>query len=115
MQQQTFDGAAFGPPQPTQPSDTLDVQVLAILQDRQVHHRHALAAEVGANVRQVRASVSRLRSLGWPIGFGSSGGYRLAWERPALEALLRKYRSQALAELRIHNRLKRVLQRQGAA
>jgi biotin operon repressor len=91
------------------------VQVLAILQDGRVHHRHSLAAEVGANVRQVRASVSRLRSLGWPVGFGASGGYRLAWERPTLEALLRNYRSQALAELRIHNRLKRLLQHAGAA
>src|ERR1700730_6178040 len=100
MQQPTFDGAAFGPPQPDQPTDLLDVQVLAILQDGRVHHRHGLAAEGGANVRQVRAAVSRLRSLGWPIGFGASGGYRLTWERPALEALFRKYRSQALAELR---------------
>jgi hypothetical protein len=64
----------------------MDVQVLAILQDGRVHHRHALATEVGANVRQVRASVSRLRVLGWPIGFGANGGYRLTWERPAAPA-----------------------------
>jgi hypothetical protein len=111
MQQITPDGAAWVPPQP---SDPLDVQVLAILQDGRIHHRHSLSAEVGANVRQVRASVSRLRVLGWPIGFGPTGGYRLSWERPALEALLRKYRSQALAELRVVNRLKRVLQRWAA-
>jgi biotin operon repressor len=107
MQQITLSGAAWQPPQPT---DALDVQVLAILQDGRVHRRQVLSVEVGANVRQVRASVSRLRVLGWPIGFGTNGGYRLSWERPALEALLRKYRSQALAELRVHNRLKRVLQ-----
>jgi hypothetical protein len=111
MQQLMIEGRLHVPPQPT---DALDVQVLAILQDGRVHRRQALAAEVGANVRQVRASVSRLRSLGWPIGFGDAGGYRLSWERSALEALLRKYRSQALAELRVHNRLKRVLQRWAA-
>jgi hypothetical protein len=65
-------------------------------------------------VRQVRASVSRLRVLGWPVGFGAVGGYRLTWERPALERLLAKYRSQALAELRVVNRLKRMLQRWAA-
>jgi biotin operon repressor len=112
MQQVTLEGRPWEPPQP---SDPLDVQVLAILQDGRVHDRHHLAAEVGTSVRQVRASVSRLRALGWPIGFGDNGGgYRLAWERPALEVLLRKYRSQALAELRIFNRLKRVLQRWAA-
>jgi biotin operon repressor len=111
VQQTTFNGAAFGPPQPDQPTDALELQVLAILQDGRVHHRQALAAEVGANVRQVRAAVSRLRVLGWPIGFGATGGYQLTWERPALEALLRKYRSQALAELRVLSRLKRMLQR----
>jgi hypothetical protein len=71
-------------------------------------------ASSAPNVRQVRASVSRLRVLGWPIGFGPAGGYRLSWERSALEALLRKYRSQALAELRVVNRLKRLLQRWAA-
>src|SRR5919202_5780529 len=104
MTQMTLEGAAWVPPQP---SDPLDVQVFAILQDGRVHHRHALSAEVGANMRQVRASVSRLRVLGWPIGFGLNGGYRLSWERPALEALMRKYQSQALAELRVVNRLRR--------
>jgi hypothetical protein len=112
MQQVTLNRPAHVPPQP---SDALDVQVLAILQDGRVHQRHALAAEVGANVRQVRASISRLRALGWPICFGADGsGYRLAWERPALEALLRKYRSQALAELRLVSRIKRMLQRWAA-
>ena len=110
--QQTFDGAAFGPPQPDQPTDALDIQVLAVLRDQHVHNRHALAIEVGANVRQVRASVSRLRALGWPIGFGAEGsGYCLAWKRSAIEALLAKYRRQALAELRVHSKLKRMLQR----
>jgi hypothetical protein len=56
----------------------------------------------------------RPRVLGWPIGFGPTGGHRLSWERSALEALLRKYRSQALAELRVVNRLKRELQRWAA-
>ena len=107
-----LNGAAFEPPSP---SDPLDIHVLAILNDGRVHHRHALAAEVGANVRQVRASVSRVRALGWPIGFGSDGrGYRLTWERAALEALLAKLRKQALAELHVHNRLKRLLQRLAA-
>jgi hypothetical protein len=109
--QQTFDEAAFGPPQPDQSTDALDIQVLAVLQDQHTHDRHTLSTEVGANVRQVRASVSRLRALGWPIGFGAEGsGYRLAWERSAVEALLAKYRRQALAELRVHSKLKRMLQ-----
>jgi hypothetical protein len=46
------------------------------------------------------------RSASAPLVATSSPG-----ERPALEALLRKYRSQALAELRVVSRLKRMLQR----
>jgi len=61
------------------------------------HHQADVATLVGVNVRQVRGAISRLRAVGWPIGFGDHGGYRLAWDRSALEALLRNYRFQALA------------------
>lgn len=111
MQQITLEGAAWEPPQPTDP---LDVDVLSILQDGHVHERDRLSVAVQANVRQVRASVSRLRLLGWPIGFGEGGGYRLSWEREDIESLMRKYRSQALAELRVLRRLSRLLQRVAA-
>jgi predicted DNA-binding transcriptional regulator YafY len=103
----TLDGAAWVPPQPTDP---LALQVLIILQDGRTHGRHSLSAEVGANVREVRRAVSELRQLGWPIGFGVSGGYRLSWATEDLDVLEAKYRRQALSELRTLRRIRRARQ-----
>jgi hypothetical protein len=82
VQQITLDGAAWVPPRPT---NQLDVQVLALLHDGHVHHRHSLSIEVGADVRPVCASVSRLRVLGWPICLGPNGGYQLSWRPEDLD------------------------------
>lgn len=112
MAQFTLEGAAWEPPLPT--SDPLATQVLTILQDGRVHHRHALADNVRANVRQVRAAVATLRQLGWPIGFGAGGGYRLSWEPHDLDALERKYRRQALSEMRTLRSIRRARQRRVA-
>ncbi|MGI9146033.1 MAG: hypothetical protein ACR2IK_05710 [Chloroflexota bacterium] len=112
MQQLTLpDGHPWEPPLPT---DSLALAVLEILQDGRVHDRHVLADQVDATVRQVRAAISELRRQGWPICFGGQGGYLLSWDAEDLEQLLRKYRSQALAELRVINRLKRAMQRRAA-
>lgn len=108
MQQITLDGAAWMPPQP---SDALALQVLAILHDGRTHRRQSIAAEVGSNVRQVRAAVSLLRQLGWPIGFGARGGYRLSWAVEDLDALEAKYRRQAMSELRTLRLIRRARQR----
>jgi biotin operon repressor len=113
VQQLTFPEGL--PWQPPEPSDELGMRILAALNDGQVHDRHALAVTVGVSVRQVRAAVSELRALGWPICFGPRGGYQLSWKPDDIAALLRKYRSQALAELRVVNRLKRILERTAAA
>jgi hypothetical protein len=93
---------------PPQPTNHLDVQVLAILHDGHVYHRHSLSIEVGADVRPVCASVSRLRVLGWPICLGPNGGYQLSWRPEDLYALERKYHSQALSQLRTLNRIRRM-------
>lgn len=112
MQQLTLpDGQPWSPPLPT---DDLALAVLERLQDERVHDRHVLADQVHTSVRHVRSVISELRRQGWPICFGDQGGYLLSWDPAALEVLLRKYRSQALAELRVVNRLKRILQRRAA-
>jgi hypothetical protein len=94
VQQITLDGAAWVPPRPT---NQLDVQVLALLHDGHVHHRHSLSIEVGADVRPVCVSVSRLRVLGWPICLGPNRGDQLLWRPEDLDALERKHHSQVLA------------------
>jgi biotin operon repressor len=103
----TLDGAAWVPPQP---SDPLALHVLLVLHDGRTHRRQSLAAELGANVRQIRGAVSILRHLGWPVCFGESGGYRLSWESDDLDALERKYRRQALSELQTLRRIRRARQ-----
>jgi hypothetical protein len=102
------------PWQPPQPTDPLDIDVLAILRDGQVHDRHVLAVQVDCNVRQVRAAVSQLRQLGWPICLGPNGGYLLSWNVEDLDALERKYHSQALSQLRTLNRIRRMRRATGA-
>lgn len=111
MNQLTLDGLPWEPPSPT---DDLAIAVLDRLQDGRVHDRHVLADQVDASVRQVRRAISELRRQGWPICFGDQGGYLLSWDPGHLAQLLSKYRSQALAELRVHNRLKRAMQRRAA-
>jgi biotin operon repressor len=107
MTQITLDGAAWVPPQPLDP---LALHVLLVLQDGRTHRRQSIAAELGANVRQVRAAVSVLRHLGWPVCFGDAGGYRLSWAAEDLDALERKYRRQALSELRTLRLIRRARQ-----
>ncbi len=107
MQQINLEGRLWQPPQPTDP---LALHVLLVLQDGRTHGRQSIAAELGANVRQVRGAVSVLRHLGWPVCFGDSGGYRLSWASEDLDALERKYRRQALSELRTLRLIRRARQ-----
>jgi predicted DNA-binding transcriptional regulator YafY len=112
VKQITLDGAAWEPPQP---SDPLALHVLRVLQDRRTHRRQAIAAETGANVRQIRAAVAILRQIGWPVAFGKEGGYRLSWAAEDLDALELKYRRQALSELRTLRLIRRARQAKGVA
>jgi hypothetical protein len=99
------EGRPWEPPQPTDP---LDLAVLAILRDGRTHRREDVSRAVQANLRDVRGAVSALRILGWPICFGDEGGYRLSWDDDALDQLERKYHRQALSELRTLNRIRRM-------
>ena len=93
--------------QPPEPSDELGLRVLRILQDGRTHDRVVLADRLDTNVRAIRAAVSELRQLGWPVGYGADHGYRLSWDDATLDALERKYHSQALSQLRTLNRIRR--------
>lgn len=95
------------PWQPPLPIDILALGVLDLLGDGQTHDRFRLATQVGASVRQVRATVADLRQLGWPVTYGQNGGYRLSWDDADLDALERKYQRQALSQLRTLNRIRR--------
>ncbi len=65
----------------------------------------------GGVTHGLRAVVAELRMPGWPICPGTDGrGYQLSWDPADLDALERKYRRQALAELRTLRRIKRMRQ-----
>jgi biotin operon repressor len=91
---------------PPRPIDSFDLTVLAVLEDGRTHDRGELADTLHTSIRQVRRSVSELRTLGWPIGYGENRGYRLSWADTNLDALERKYHSQALSQLRTLNRIR---------
>ena len=55
---------------PPLPIDSFDLAVLGILEDAQTHDRSDLATTLHTSIRQVRRSISELRTLGWPIGYG---------------------------------------------
>jgi biotin operon repressor len=92
---------------PPLPINTEDLAVLQVLEDGQTHNRVDVAATLHTSVRQVRRSVSELRRLGWPIGYGEDRGYRLSWEPTNLDRLERKYHAQALSQLKTLSRIKR--------
>jgi biotin operon repressor len=92
---------------PPLPINAEDLVVLAVLEDGHTHDRTVLAGTLHTSVRQVRRSVSELRRLGWPVGFGEDRGYRLSWEPTNLDRLERKYHAQALSQLKTLSRIKR--------
>jgi biotin operon repressor len=92
---------------PPLPIDPNDLAVLAILEDGQTHDRADVAATLHTSIRQVRRSVSELRRLGWPVGYGDDRGYKLSWNPTHLDQLERKYHAQALSELKTLNRIRR--------
>jgi biotin operon repressor len=100
---------------PPLPINTEDLAVLHVLEDGQTHDRTVLASLLHTSVRQVRRSVSELRRLGWPIGYGEDRGYRLSWEPTNLDRLERKYHAQALSQLKTLSRIKRARRAAAAA
>lgn len=104
-------GPQWRPPLPIDPTDRA---VLAVLEDGRTHDRVDVANTLHTSVREVRRSVSALRQLGWPVGYGENRGYRLSWAPGDLDQLERKYRGQALSQLRTLNRIRRARRARGA-